>query len=72
MSGLFLTKPELIELTGKKHRKLQIMTLAKMRLSSGEKVRYTVRPDDSYPLVPRSQFEFAPKRREPNFAALEQ
>lgn len=70
--SMFLTTAELIELTGKKHRKLQIGALSKMRLSSGEKIRYTIRPD-SFPLVPRSQFEYlSAKKREPDFAALDQ
>lgn len=50
---LWLTEKELIDLTGKKHRKNQIEVLAKLR----PPVKYRVRPEDSFPLVDRWQFQ---------------
>jgi hypothetical protein len=50
MNSLWLTEKELVELTDKKHRKKQIEVLASMR------VKFRVRPQDSFPLVDRWQF----------------
>lgn len=50
--SLWLTEKELVELTGKKHRKLQIEVLSKLR----PPVKFRVRPEDSFPLVDRWQF----------------
>jgi hypothetical protein len=49
---LWLTEEELIELTDKKHRKKQIEVLASMQ----PKIKFRVRPEDSFPLVDRWQF----------------
>jgi hypothetical protein len=49
---LWLTEEELIELTDKKHRKKQIEVLASIQ----PKIKFRVRPEDSFPLVDRWQF----------------
>lgn len=51
--SLWLTEKELHELTGKKQRKLQIEVLAQLR----PPVKFRVRPEDSFPLVDRWQFQ---------------
>lgn len=50
--NLWLTEEELITLTGKKHRRLQIEVLSQLR----PPVKFRVRPEDSFPLVDRWQF----------------
>jgi hypothetical protein len=50
--SLWLTEDELVELTGKKQRRLQIEVLSKLR----PPVKFRVRPEDSFPLVDRWQF----------------
>ena len=50
--SLWLTETELAELTGKKHRSKQIKVLASM----SPKIKFRVRPEDSFPLVDRWQF----------------
>lgn len=52
MNSLWLTEKELVELTGRKHRSKQIEVLA----SLNPRVKYRVRPEDSFPLVDRWQF----------------
>jgi len=66
--SLWLDDDELVTLTGKRQRAKQIEVLAKLK----PPVKFRIRPDDSFPLVDRSQFEGnAPqRRREPNFAAV--
>jgi Domain of unknown function (DUF4224) len=64
--SLWLTDDELHALTGKRQRSRQIAVLAALR----PPVRFRVRPDDSFPLVDRAQFETvdAPRlRKEPNY-----
>ena len=64
--SLWLDDKELHALTGYRQRAKQVEVLAKLR----PPVRFRVRPDDSFPLVDRSQFEVAdaPRlRKEPNF-----
>ncbi len=67
--SLWLDDNELFTLTGKRQRALQIERLAKMR----PPIVFRVRPEDSYPLVERWQFEgprtgSTPRRRtEPNY-----
>ncbi len=64
--SLWLDEDELHLLTGKKQREKQVEVLAALR----PPVRFRVRPDDSFPLVDRAQFEgtSAPRRRrEPNY-----
>lgn len=51
--SLWLTEKELQELTGKKHRSKQIEVLAELR----PPVKFRVRPEDSFPLVDRWQFQ---------------
>lgn len=51
--SLWLTEKELIDLTGKKHRSKQIEVLSSLR----PPVKFRVRPEDSFPLVDRCQFE---------------
>jgi hypothetical protein len=50
---LWLTEEEVISLTGYKHRKKQLQVLAMLK----PKPEYRIRPHDSFPLIPRSQFE---------------
>lgn len=50
--SLWLTEKELVELTGKKHRRLQIEVLSALR----PPVKFRVREEDSFPLVDRWQF----------------
>lgn len=50
--SLWLTEKELVELTGKKHRRLQIEVLTSLR----PPVKFRVREEDSFPLVDRWQF----------------
>lgn len=57
--SLWLTEDELVELTGKKQRKLQVEALAKLR----PPVKFRVREEDSFPLVDRWQFMEPPDRR---------
>lgn len=58
--SLWLSNEEIIELTGKKVRRLQIEVLAKMR----PPVKFRVREEDSFPLIDRWQFmEPQDKRR---------
>lgn len=57
--SLWLSNQEIIELTGKKVRKLQIEALAKMR----PPVKFRVREEDSFPIVDRWQFMEPPDRR---------
>jgi hypothetical protein len=64
--SLWLDDKELFALTGYRQRPRQIAVLAQLR----PPVRFRVRPDDSFPLVDRAQFETvdAPKmRKEPNY-----
>lgn len=58
--SLWLSPNELVELTGKKQRKLQIEALANMR----PPVKFRVREADSFPLVDRWQFMEPPDRRQ--------
>lgn len=51
--SLWLTEEELKELTKKSHRAKQIEVLSSMR----PPVKFRVRPEDSFPLVDRWQFE---------------
>lgn len=57
--SLWLTEDELIELTGKKQHAKQIEVLA----SFAPKVKFRVRPEDSFPLVDRWQFEKQEQKR---------
>lgn len=57
--SLWLTNEELIQLTGKKQRKLQIEALANMR----PPVKFRIREEDSFPFVDRWQFMEAPDKR---------
>lgn len=52
MSDLWLTEEELVWMTKKKHRRLQIEVLSKLR----PPVKFRVREEDSFPLVDRWQF----------------
>ena len=68
--SLWLSEEELYELTGKRQRAKQIKVLSEYRPI----IRFRIRPEDSFPLVDRAQFETVPtatKRREPNFGALQ-
>jgi hypothetical protein len=56
---LWLTEEEVISLTGYKHRKKQLQVLAMLK----PKPDYRIRPHDSFPLIPRAQFESAPARK---------
>lgn len=58
--SLWLTEDELVELTGKKQRKLQAEVLGKLR----PPVKFRVREEDSFPLVDRWQFMEPPNRRQ--------
>lgn len=69
--GLWLTKDELVELTGYKTNRKQKLALAQMSL------KFISRPSDGFPLVYRWQFEgeiirpqARTRRTEPNFAAI--
>jgi hypothetical protein len=55
---LWLTEEEVVSLTGYKHRKKQLQVLAMLK----PKPDYRIRPHDSFPLIPRAQFE-APARK---------
>lgn len=57
--SLWLTQDELVELTGKKQRKLQIEVLSTLR----PPVKFRVREEDSFPLVDRWQFMEPPEHR---------
>lgn len=57
--SLWLTNEELIELTGKRNRKLQIEALANLR----PPVKFRIREADSFPLVDRWQFMEPPDKR---------
>lgn len=57
--SLWLTEDELVELTGKKHRDKQIKVLAELR----PPVKFRVRPDDSFPLVDRWQFQAQDRKK---------
>ena len=62
--SLWLNDDELHALTGKRQRAKQIEVLARLV----PPVRFRVRPDDSFPLVDRAQFEagvMARQRKEP-------
>lgn len=64
--SLWLNDDELHALTGKRQRAKQIEVLARLI----PPVRFRVRPDDSFPIVDRSQFESnnVPRmRKEPNY-----
>ena len=64
--SLWLDDKELFALTGYRQRARQVAVLAQLR----PPVRFRVRPDDSFPLVDRAQFEAtdAPRmRKEPNY-----
>jgi hypothetical protein len=64
--SLWLDDNELHALTGYRQRAKQVAVLAALR----PPVRFRVRPDDSFPLVDRSQFEGVEqprKRLEPNY-----
>jgi hypothetical protein len=67
--SLWLDDDELYFLTGKRQRKLQLEILAQLR----PPIVMRVRPEDSFPLVERWQFEgprtgTTPRRRtEPNY-----
>lgn len=56
--SLWLTPQELVELTGKKHRKQQIEVLSSLRPA----IKFRVRPEDSFPLVDRYQFQGQDKK----------
>ena len=56
--SLWLTEKELQELTGKKHRAKQIEVLSSLRPA----IKFRVRPEDSFPLVDRYQFQGQDKR----------
>lgn len=56
--SLWLTEEELVELTGKKHREKQIAVLSSLR----PPVKFRVRPEDSFPLVDRWQFQAQNKK----------
>lgn len=58
--SLWLSEKELVELTGRKHRKLQIEALSRLR----PPVKFRVREEDSFPLVDRWQFMEPPDRRQ--------
>jgi hypothetical protein len=69
--SLWLTKEELVELTGYKQIRSQKMALGQMNIP------FRSRPADGYPLVDRWRFEgkiIRPqgRRREPNWGALDQ
>lgn len=69
--SLWLNEEELFELTGKRQRAKQIEVLAKLRPA----VIFRVRPNDSFPLVDRAQFEGQTltqrrRSREPDFRAV--
>lgn len=57
--SLWLTEDELYELTGKKHRSKQIEVLSSLR----PPVKFRVRPEDSFPLVDRWQFQSQDNKR---------
>jgi hypothetical protein len=67
--SLHLNDDELYEVTGYRQRAKQIEVLAKL----SPKVEFRVRPGDSFPLVPRWQFEGPAKlsafraKSEPNY-----
>lgn len=67
--SLWLTPAEVVERTGFKQKKRQVLELARQGL------KFTVR-SDGFPLVDRSQFESDErltrnrKRREPDFTAI--
>lgn len=66
--SLWLTREELVELTGYKTKSRWRKALSDMNVS------FRSRPLDGFPLVPRSQFESAltgpAKRREPRWDLL--
>lgn len=68
--SLWLNDDELFELTGKRQRAKQIQVLSSMK----PEIHFRVRPDDSFPLVDRAQFEQVMtkigKQRRPDFNAL--
>lgn len=67
--SLWLNDDELFELTGKRQRAKQIEILASYK----PPIRFRVRPDDSFPLVDRAQFDeaiTAKKQKRPDFDAL--
>ena len=57
--SLWLTEAELVELTGRKQRRLQVEVLANMR----PPVKFRIREVDSFPLVDRWQFMEPPDHR---------
>ncbi len=64
--SLWLDDKELFALTGYRQRPKQIAVLAQLK----PPVRFRVRPDDSFPLVDRAQFEGPERprmRQEPRY-----
>lgn len=69
--SLWLDEEELFKLTGKRQRAKQVEVLSSLKPA----VTFRVRPEDSFPLVDRAQFDGngltqRRQKREPDFSAV--